>query len=399
MSLGLAWTCLGEIKVKPRPSSKDAGSAACASAMGHASPMALAQARVHVGADAADKPWVERQGVDGGALGDYLSELHMVLLASTLLVGPLRVGEVDRAAAAFLHGTHIGELGPPISQDQPEEPLEPALADKLLDPIEGPHDMLRILALQQDVDLEPQRYEVHREQRLDVLFYPFDAIDLDNALPHLLVKGHIVLEGAAASDGAIHALLRLRALLVADLLAQIHLSYAYALVFHMPVKRALRARQILVGGEDVVNGLAAVQALPHDADEKSRLLLRHIDALAGFAQAALRLDLGCPCRIGPSLERAGRLLIASVANPRGTPGRCASLLLIALAPTRIAEPRARRASLSAGRAAKVLDAAMPAISARVPGRGGIDLPVASSVALELARDARGIDAELACDKG
>lgn len=258
--------------------------------------------------------------------------------------------------------------------------------------------MLRILALQQDVDLEPQRCEVHREQRLDVLFHPFDAIDLDDALPQPLVKGHVVFKGAPASDGAVHALLCLRALLVSDLLAQIHLSYAYALVFHMPVKRALRARQVLVGGEDMVDGLAAAQALPHDAGEKPRLLLRHVKALAGFAQAALRLDLGCPCRIGPSLERAGRLLIASVANPRGAPGRCASLLLVALAPARIAEPRARGASLGAGGAAEVLDAAMPAIGARVPGRGGIDLPVASSVALELARDARGIDAELACDE-
>lgn len=87
------------------------------------------------------------------------------------------------------------------------------------------------------------------------------AVHLDRTRALLLAEGEVVGVGAALVEGRLAAARALPAApLVPDLLAQVHLGHIDVLALEVVVEGALRAGEVVPGGEDVVDRLAPGEA-------------------------------------------------------------------------------------------------------------------------------------------
>ena len=161
----------------------------------------------------------------------------------------------------------------------------------------------------------------------------------------------------------------------------------------MPVERALRAGQVVPGGEDVVHRLPELEAGFHLSCQEGHLAPRHVQPRAGLGEPGVGLGLRRLGRVGIALEGARRAPLAAVAHEGGLVRASAPLFFEVGAFALMAHLGARGAPPSAVGVADAALLARPAVYAFVRGSRRSAVPVVSPIALELARDARRVDIE------
>lgn len=277
--------------------------------------------RVHVRADLRQRRRVQRG--EGRALGQYLPQLHVVLLAGPLLVRPGGVRKVARAplpggiGRGPLRAVYVVELAPAIEDHQAEQLGEAATAllvsAALLEPVERPDDAVLGLGRQPEVDLEVEVDAVERQDARPVPLPPEHRVDLGRAGP--LVCGElqeVVVLAAGVEPGVVAGRLP-PAFLVLDLLGELDGEYRHRLVLHVSVEAALRARE-LVGLEDVVHRLPLAEPVAHGVDQQPHFGLREVDAVPGLSRAPPARGVGALGAVLEAGERARRVPLAAVAG-------------------------------------------------------------------------------------
>ena len=261
---------------------------------------------------------------DPATLGQDLAKLHVIALASSLLLGLARIAVVDLRAGRIrfhrpLKGVRVSELGAVVGEDGPEEALEEAMPENAFQHVERSGHCARRLFGEQQAELRLRRAQIERQYALGVALPADHGVHLASAVPLVLGERAERRVGALRPMGGDPALLVLLAGLVSHFAPQLGVG-------HAPIARCDPA--IDRGGADVelvlppIGDLGWRQAVADVgadlAHGRLEVELAGVDASARQREELLgeRLRAGGGVFASPLLGAVAVPQLAPVAHPR-----------------------------------------------------------------------------------